>query len=71
MKAEVLSMSLHFWDGSVAVAEMKMPSDLCSNLSWLLGRIEKLLVKVVPTESCHVEVQVPNGANAGPCKQMC
>lgn len=49
----MLSKSLNLWDSSVAVAEMKMLSDLCANLSWLLGRIEKLLIDVVPTDlSC-------------------
>lgn len=28
VKAEVLSKSLNHWDSSVAVVEMKMPSDL-------------------------------------------
>lgn len=53
VKAEVLSKSLNLWDGSVAVAERKMPSDLCSGVSWLLSRFEKLLMNVVPTDlSC-------------------
>lgn len=50
----MLSKSLNLWDSSVAVAEMKMLSGLCANLSWLLGRIEKLLIDVVPTDlSCR------------------
>lgn len=54
VKAEMLSKSLNLWDSSVAVAEMKMLSGLCANLSWLLGRIEKLLIDVVPTDlSCR------------------
>lgn len=50
VKAEVLSKSLNLWDGSVAVSEMKMPGDLCPDLSWLLGRIKKLLINVVPAD---------------------
>lgn len=46
----MLSQILNPGDGSVAVAEMKMPSDLCPILCWLLGRIEKLLINVVPTD---------------------
>lgn len=53
VKAEALSKHLNLWDSSVAVAEMKMPSDLCPSLSCLLGRIKKLLINVVPTDlSC-------------------
>jgi len=52
-KAELPSKSLNLWDGSVAAAEMKMPRDLCPHLSWLLGRIKKLSINVVPTDlSC-------------------
>lgn len=49
-KVEVLSKRLNLWGSSVAVAEVEVPSDLCSNLSWLLGRSEKLLINVVLTD---------------------